>query len=177
MIKWIVLAVVLLILIIFAVRVIKTMLKIEKDSKKPSDNQEDTVKQEEYVPENSGVDIRSSSATIMTDMSSKANDETSDFDFPKMSESGFYDDLDDDFTDFSQYANSYKGRGSRDFDDLDFDLDGDFADEYIPSSPEFSYIPRRQPTRKKEVSTELNEMSTELKVLMLSDIFDRKFFD
>ena len=171
MLKWIILAIVLLVVTIFVIRIIKVMLKTEKDSKKSADKVSET-KEVEYQPENPIVDLHSSNNTIMTDMSVKKDEKVSDFNFDMPS--GFTDDVDEDFNDFSAYARGGKGRRRQ---PVDFDLDGDFADEYIPSSPDFNYLPKRQPKQKKPIATELNELPTELKVLMLSDIFDRKFFD
>ena len=177
MFKWVLLAVGLLIATIFVILFIKYMLKIEKADKKSSETP--TEPQEEYQPQDTHVDIHSASGGVpLTDMSSKPVEEhkSSDLiddvpDLP-MPPSGFMDDLDSDFADFSDFAHKSKGRRRK---PVDFDLDGDLADEYIPDSPEFSYLPKRQPQKRKPLSTELNELPTELKVLMLSDIFDRKF--
>ena len=167
---------------IFVVAFIKFMLKTEKDSKtaeiKDSDN-----KSEEYVSQDAPINIHSASAGIPpTDMSNNVSKSTDTYrdmiddvpDLPMPEFNGFIDDLDNDFSDYSQFAHNSKGRRRK---PVDFDLDGDLADEYIPSSPDFNYLPKRQPRKKKSISTELNELPTELKVLMLSDIFDRKFFD
>ena len=148
------------------------MLKTEKDSNKSMSVSESGAKEVEYQPENSAIDLHSSNATIMTDMSVKTDEKSPNFDFDMPST--FTDDIDEDFNDFSAYARGGKGRRRQ---PVDFDLDGDFADEYIPLSPDFNYLPKRQPKQKKPIATELNELPTELKVLMLSDIFDRKFFD
>ena len=176
MLKWVLLAVGCAVAIIFVILLIKYMLKTEKDSKKQETVTESENIQEEYKPQNVPVDTNSvSSGVPVTDMSVNPidnNDLLEDMpDFP-MSSNGFMDDLDDDFADFSDFAHKSKGRRRK---PVDFDLDGDLADEYIPDSPEFSYLPKRQPKKRKPLSTELNELPTELKVLMLSDIFDRKF--
>ena len=179
MIKWVLLAVGVLLATIFVVLFIKYMLRTEKESKTSTEQKAETV-EEEYKPQNH-VDIHSASAGVpVTDMSAKPIDEYkphSDViddvpDLPMPPYSGFSDDLDSDFADFSDFAHKSKGRRRK---PIDFDLDGDLADEYIPDSPEFSYLPKRQPQKRKPLSTELNELPTELKVLMLSDIFDRKF--
>ncbi|MFQ6724352.1 MAG: hypothetical protein ACLRFE_03365 [Clostridia bacterium] len=182
MLKWIIIAIV-IVLMVFAIMFIKFMLKTEKDSKKQVTEKVEPA--EEYNPETKPVDIHSASSSIpITDMSNKSNntkadqdfinDIMSDFDIP--TSNGFIDAVDDEFADYSDFARKSKNmRNSV----VDFDLDGDMADEYIPDSPEFSYLPRRQPRSmaNKPVDEALNELPTELKVLMLSDIFDRKFFD
>ncbi len=176
MFKWVLLAVGLLIATIFVILFIKFMLKIEKADKKSSEAP--VEQEEEYQPQDAHIDIHSASAGVpVTDMSSNDEykspsgviDDVPDLPMPS---SGFMDDLDDDFADFSNFAHNSKGRRRK---PVDFDLDGDLADEYIPDSPEFSYLPKRQPKKRRPLSTELNELPTELKVLMLSDIFDRKF--
>lgn len=94
------------------------------------------------------------------------------FDFAS---SGFTDHEDEEFFDYSRHMRNRKKRKP-----VDFDLEGEMADdfEYIPSSPDFSYLHNHRPPKKKPtLEKSLNEMPTELKVLMLSDIFDRKFFD
>lgn len=186
MIKWIALGAIILIATVFVIKIIKTMLKIEKQSNKKGKADKESAKdiatapKEEYVPEKGAIDLNSSSNTIMTDMSvdSGLKEDGQDYYQP----SGFTDSVDDEFKDYSAHARKHsKGRRRQAPDD--FDLDGDFADEftedipYIPASPEFGYLrggskPKRQPLKK-----ELQDMPTELKVLMLSDIFDRKFFD
>lgn len=170
MIKWILLIAGLVVGSIFVIALIKYMLKVNKDDKKGANN-EPVASEEEYAPQDAPISVHSASAGIpITDMSS-SNSNLKDL----PSYSGFDDKLDDDFADFSAYARGGKGR--RRTPPIDFDLDGDLADEYIPSSPDFNYLPPRQSQKKKSISTELNELPTELKVLMLSDIFDRKFFD
>ncbi len=178
MLKWILLVVGIVISTIFVIALIKFMLKAEKDSKNITT--EDVVgKPKEYEPEdnnNAPVSVHSASAAIpVTDMSKKdeqdfVNDIMADFDGP----SGFVDDIDDEFADFSDFAHKSKGIRRP---QIDFDLDGDMADEYIPSSPDFNYLPRRRQSKKQPIDKALNNLPTELKVLMLSDIFDRKFFD
>jgi hypothetical protein len=175
MIKWVLLAVGCLIATIFVVLLIKYMLKTEKETKQQETAKKTESVQEEYQPQNAPTDIHSASGGVpLTDMSVKPsdnNDLEDTLDFP-MPPSGFMDDADSDFADFSDFAHKSKGRRRK---SVDFDLEGDLADEYIPDSPEFSYLPKRQPQKRKPLSTELNELPTELKVLMLSDIFDRKF--
>lgn len=172
MIKWILLVCVLAILTILTVTFIKLMLRAEKDSKKNTTNEVDSSK--EYIPEEQHIDIHSASDGVSINNMSDKKDEA-DFVNSVLNESsnGFIDDVDEDFTDFSSYARS--GKSPRP--PIDFDLDGDMADEYIPSSPDFNYLPKRTSTKKQPISKALNELPTELKVLMLSDIFDRKFFD
>ena len=169
MLKLIILIVAVTVVIEFAIKLLKKIFKSNKKSKKEQPTKEE-VKQEEYVPQGAEMDLHSSDATVMTDMSSKGK-------MDNVSDTGFYDFADDEFMDYSKYARGGKRSSMPDF---DFDLDGDVADDdfYMPSSPDFSYVKNLRPTtRKKEVKAELNELSTELKVLMLSDIFDRKFFD
>jgi hypothetical protein len=177
MLKWIILAIT-VVVILFVIAFIKYMLKVHKADKQKSTPVSEVT--EEYVPEESHIDIHSASSGVpVTDMSKQVekeeqdfiNDIMADFDAPV---GGFTDSIDDEFVDYSQYARKSKGRRRR---PIDFDLDGEMADEYIPSSEDFSYLPRRQKPKKKPIAKELNDLPTELKVLMLSDIFDRKFFD
>ena len=181
MLKWVLLFVGIFIATVFVIALIKFMLKAEKDSKKIAT--EDVVgKPEEYKPEEAHINIHSASGAIpVTDMSNHydkkseqdfVNDILADFDKPI--DSGFVDNIDDEFADYSNFARNSKGRRRP---PIDFDLEGDMADEYIPSSPDFNYLPRRRQPKKQPINKALNEMPTELKVLMLSDIFDRKFFD
>ena len=167
MIKWFAIFIGAGILILFVVRIIKVMLKTEKESKSNTAITEEKV--EEYKPENSKIDINSSSSAMPTvDFSNKTMD-TPNY---------FTDNADDEFMDYSQHMHSRGRRRRPKLDDLD--LDGDMADndfEYIPSSPDFNYLHGRNQKKKKPLKKELNELPTELKVLMLSDIFDRKFFD
>ena len=176
MIIWVFISALVLVLIIFAIRIILVMLKTEKESK--PDKKPQKIEDKTYTPVNAPINVGSATNSIVTDMSTDAknlDNVKAEYDFDMPDDNGFLDELDDEFADYRAYARS----GSRKTDiPTDFDFDGDRADEYIPDSPEFSYIPpRRNPEQKKPVSTELSEMSTELKVLMLSDIFDRKFFD
>ncbi len=176
MLVWVVLTAVVIIVIAFVVKAIKTMLKIENESNEKASVEPITPKvNEEYKPESSAIDLQSSNNTIMTDMSADSSKELNSLDVYPMPSSGFSDNIDNEFEDFRKYARSGK-KGRRRMPE-DFDMEGEMADEYIPSSPDFSYLPKRQPKKKKALSTELNELPTELKVLMLSDIFDRKFFD
>ena len=167
MIKWFAIFIGAGILILFVVRIIKVMLKTEKESKTKADKIE--KKQEEYIPETSKIDINSSSSIMPTvDFSNK----------PVKTPNYFTDNADDEFMDYSQHMHSRGRRRKPKLDDLD--LDGDMADkdfEYIPNSLDFSYLHDRNQKKKKPLKKELNELPTELKVLMLSDIFDRKFFD
>ena len=167
MIKWIIIFAIAIIVILFVIRIIKVMLKSEKDSNKPAENNTEEVSEpyKEFDAKDSAISTGSGSSNIVTDMSDHSKDEFG---------SAFYDDIDNEFNDYRRHARQNNNRNS--FPE-GFDFDGDRSDEYIPDSPEFSYIPRRQPSKKKPIDKELNEMPTELKVLMLSDIFDRKFFD
>ena len=183
MLKWIALIVGVTIASVFVIKIFKTMLKIEKESNKKNKATKEPAKEsehaekEEYKPQESAININSSNSTIMTDMSVEGavKDDNNDYYQP----SGFTDSVDEEFKDYSQHARNSKGRRRK---PVDFDLDGEMADEfddsvpYMPASPEFGYLnsgkPKRQPLKK-----ELQDMPTELKVLMLSDIFDRKFFD
>ena len=183
MIKWIALGAGILIATVFVIKIIKTMLKIEKQSNKKDKASKESAKdapiKEEYVPEKGAIDLTSSSNTIMTDMSvdSSIKDDEQDYYKP----SGFTDSVDDEFKDYSTHVRKHsKGRRRK---PVDFDLDGEFADEftddipYIPASPEFGYLRGEGKRKKQPLKKELQDLPTELKVLMLSDIFDRKFFD
>jgi len=177
MFKWIVLTIVILVATVFVIKIIKTMLKIEKESNKTEKVEENKV-EEQYQPQQTQIDLSSSSATIITDMSNNPKElaEVKDEEIYGMP-SGFNDKFDDEFNEYSRHAHNRKGR--RRIPD-NFDLDGDFADElsdgseYIPSSPDFSYLHNRK-KQKQPLKKELQDLPTELKVLMLSDIFDRKF--
>ena len=168
MIKWIIISAIVIIVTVFVIRIIKVMLRSEKESNKPTETKPEEVVSEpykEFDANSAAISTSSGNSNIVTDMSDHSKDE---FD------SAFYDDLDSEFNDYRRHAR--KNGSNNSFPD-GFDFDGDRSDEYIPDSPEFSYIPRRQQSGKKPIKKELNEMPTELKVLMLSDIFDRKFFD
>lgn len=143
------------------------MLKTEKDSNKPAETKPEEVSEpyKEFDAKDTAISTGSGTNNIVTDMSDHSKDEFGSL---------FYDDLDSEFNDYRRHAR--KNSNSNPFPD-GFDFEGDRSDEYIPDSPEFSYIPRRQQPKKKPIKKELNDMPTELKVLMLSDIFDRKFFD
>lgn len=173
MLKWIIFASIALVVIVLVIKIIKAMLKTEKESKQKEATE--PIKEEEYKPEQVPADMRASTTGIVTDMSnsvSDANDAEYDFDM-----SGFSDHDDDEFFDYSAHMHGRKNRKGNNLPDID--LDGEFADDFEYQPTNFDYLtrePRRQ-NKKKPVSTELNELSTELKVLMLSDIFDRKFFD
>ena len=187
MIKWIALIVGAGLITFVVIRVIKVMLKTEKESKNnTTPDKPETI--DDYKPQTPAMDINSSSASApVVDFSAptKTNGEAihTDFadlfsdDFSNLTGTGFNDRIDDEFGDFSRHMHTRKGRRRK---PVDFDLDGDMADsdfEYIPGSPDFSYLNKRQPKPKKTVERELNELPTELKVLMLSYIFDLKFFD
>ena len=177
MIKWLLLGVGAVIAIVAVVMVIKIMLKSEKDSKKIK-TQEVAGKPQEYIPEQAPINIHSASGAIpITDLSSKPTqfvEPASDLidDVPDIPMGGFMDEADDEFGDFSNFAHNLKGRRRQP--PTDFDLEGDLADEYIPDGPDFSYIPKRRQPKNKS-TTSINDLTTEMKVLMLSDIFDRKF--
>jgi hypothetical protein len=172
MIKWIIILAIVIIATVFVVRIIKVMLKAEKDSNKkdiasssPETLETQSAEPEKFKAEDAAISTGSGTSNIVTDMSEREDD-----DFIN----AFYDNADTEFNDYSKYAR--KNRNPYPLPD-DFDFEGDRSDEYIPDSPEFSYIPRRQQSKKKPIKKELSDMSTEMKVLMLSDIFDRKFFD
>lgn len=176
MLKWIIFASIAVVAIIMVIKVIKTMLKIEKQDKSDEQKPEPKV-EEEYKPSDVPVDIGSSSAGIVTDMSNSDSYDKTGAEYQFDSSSGFSDHADEEFFDYSAHMRNRKGRRRRDLSNVD--LDGEFADdfEYQPSNFEYLNPQRNKSVKKKPVSTELNELSTELKVLMLSDIFDRKFFD
>ena len=165
MIKWIIISAVVIIVTVFVIRIIKVMLKAEKDSNNPQSQPEQTEVYKEFSAKDTSISTGSGSNSIVTDMSNHPKDEFG---------SAFYDSLDKEFNDYRRHARKPSSNNS--FPD-GFDFEGDRSDEYIPDSPEFSYIPRRQQSKKKPIKKELNDMSTEMKVLMLSDIFDKKFFD
>lgn len=149
------------------------MLKIEKASNK-ADKTEDSGKPvEEYTPQDASIDIHSSNASIVTDMSNNEKSVDGKYD---MQDSGFKDDFDDEFEDYSRFA---RGGKAKNYPPIDFDLDGEFADdlEYIPDSPDFSYLHHRKKKEKKPLNKSLNELPDEIKAIMLSDVLDRKFFD
>lgn len=151
------------------------MLKSEKDSNKSS-IEEKVEPVEEYVPTSTPVDLASASSGVPLEPTSVEKNEKSTFEMPKMTDGGFMDDMDDEFFDYSSHM---RNRGKRRMPD-DFDLDGDFADdfEYIPNSSDFSYLHhRKNKEEKKPLNKSLNELPDEIKAIMLSDIFDRKFFD
>ena len=165
MLKWGILIIVSIIVLIFVVKIIKVMLKSEKESNQSKPTVD--IVEEEYKPNDVAIDIHSSNTSVVTDMSNKPEQ------YNESENNMFNDSLDDEFDDYRQFARNNKGRRRI---PKDFDMDGEYADEYIPSSPEFSFLNPSKPRKtKKSIETELNNLSTELKVLMLSDIFDRKF--
>ena len=173
--KWLIISSIIVVLTVFVVRIIKVMLKADKDSKQQPPLTTEQPEQT-YSPEGPAINLGSASNSIVTDMSSKPiqqDNSSAEYNFDVPENSGFLDELDDEFLDYRAHA---KNRSHMRLPD-DFDFEGDFADEYIPDSPEFSYIPKHKHSQKKPIKRELNELSTEMKVLMLSDIFDRKFFD
>lgn len=174
MLKWIIFGSVGLVVVVLVIKVIKTMLKIEKQDKQEVKEEQ---KQEEYVPNETPVDMRSSSASVVTDMSNNADFDKGQAEYNFDNPTGFSDHADEEFFDYSSHVRNRKGR--RRPPKQDFDLDGEFADDFEYQPSNFNYLnpQRRKSNKKKPVSTELNDLSTELKVLMLSDIFDRKFFD
>ncbi len=157
MIKWLVIGATVLIVLVVAIRILKVMLHTEKASK-PIDKDEP---EEEYIPiKEDEVDL--APPQIPNEIENLSN--------------GFGDSLDDEFSDYSKYAHNRKPSAP-----IDFDLEGDYADdefEYIPNRPDLDFFPQRRVKKKQKPTIEqsLNDMPTELKVLMLSDIFDRKFF-
>ena len=171
MFKWAIIFAVAGIVTLLAIRIIKVMIKSEKDSKK-SDKPATEEKAEEYVPQSTSSNVSASdSAMPMADFNNEPKKDSSQDNY-------FTDHADDEFFDYSNHMHSRGRRRKPKFDDID--LDGDMADdgfEYMPSTPEFGYLQDRELKRKKPLKKELNELPTELKVLMLSDIFDRKFFD
>lgn len=170
MIKWIVLAIILALLTLFVIKIVKVLLKIEKDSnKKDADKEPKLSTPDEYTPDAPEINTHSSNASVLTDMSAKPSE---NLDMPKISESGFTDDADDEFLEYSKHMRKKGKRRPT----IDFNFEGDMADEdfeYIPDSPDFSYLHNRPKKNKKPTS--LNDLPDEIKVLMLSDIFDRKF--
>lgn len=165
MVKWIIIFAVVLIVAIFVIRILKIMLKAEKDSNKLDEVQPDNSTYNTFDANNTSINTGSGSNNIVTDMSNHSQDEFG---------STFYDNQDTEFNDYRRHA---RKNGKDNSFPEGFDLEGERSDEYIPDSPEFSYIPRRQqPIKKASIKKELNELSTEMKVLMLSDIFDKKFF-
>lgn len=185
MLKWIIIGAIALLVTVLVIRIIKVMLHTEKQAK-----QEETKSVEppaEYTPEQAPVDLHASSSTIsLSDMPEQNVDNASEYkplDNELMNEAiedtGFSDNIDDEFADYRRHARNRRGRRRM---PVDIDLEGDMADEdfeYVPDSPEFNYLqPRRREPKKNKptIKQSLNDMPTELKVLMLSDIFDRKFF-
>lgn len=150
------------------------MLKVEKASNKADKVEEKGKTAEEYTPLDAQIDVHSSNASIVTDMSNNGKSVDGGYD---MQDSIFKDSIDDEFEDYSRFARG--GKANKYYPPIDFDLDGEFADdlEYIPDSPDFSYLHHRKKKEKKPLNKSLNELPDEIKAIMLSDIFDRKFFD
>ena len=186
MLKWVILASVVGIVILLSVRIIKVMWKSEKDSKEVKSVEQTENNNANYVPqalESDEVDgeIKKKSIDdfLVTDFAKGTNsdNEFEDYDFARSrtSDGGFTDFNDDEFIDYSNHMRNGKSRPTPE----DFDLDGDSADEefeYIPNAPDFSYLQnRRQKAQKKTLEKSLNELSDEMKVLMISNLFDTKF--
>lgn len=189
MLKWIIIGAVAVLTTILVIRIIRVMLHIERQDKQG--NQAEVKPAEpvgEYAPEQAPIDVRSSSSGIsLSDLPEAATTNVEGEEYQPLDnvyedtsmDTGFMDDVDDEFADYRRHARS---RGRRRGMPADIDLDRDLADEdfeYIPDSPDFSYLEHRRREPKKPTPTlkeSLNDMPTELKVLMLSDIFDRKFF-
>lgn len=165
MIKWIIISAVVIIVSVFVIQIIKVMLKAEKESNKTSETSDTNQSSGSFNAQDAAISTGSSINNIVTDMSEHAKDDYTNT---------FYDNADSEFKDYSHHAKKNSNHNSI---PEDFDFDGERSDEYIPDSPEFSYIPRRQPPEKKPIERELNDLPTEMKVLMLSDIFDKKTFD
>ena len=146
--KWVALVIGVIVATIFVIRVIKVMLKTEKESKKAEESTK-VESQAEYVPQDAPIEIHSSSNSIVTDMSVKPQSTTLN-EMPNISNSGFSDFADDEFMDYSSHMHKSKGRRRK---PIDFDLDGEMADnfEYMPSSPEFGYLGNYKQTRKKNL--------------------------
>lgn len=139
-----------LIVLLFGIKVIRTLLKIEKKSNQPTPEPQPEPKVEEYQPTDETPPIEETPHTLT-------------------------DHTDDDFFDYSSHIRNRKPAPHT----PEFDLDGDFADdfEYTPSSPEFNYTNRhiKPNTDEKSLADNLLDMPEALKVLMLSDIFDKLF--
>lgn len=185
MLKWIIIGAIALLVTIIVIRIIKVMLHTEKQAK-----QEEIKSSEppaEYTPEQAPVDLHASSSTVsLSDLPEQNVDNASEYKpldneiiDESIEDAGFLDNVDDEFADYRRHARNRRGRRRM---PVDIDLEGDMADqdfEYMPESPDFSYLEHRRREPKKPTPTLkelLNDMPTELKVLMLSDIFDRKFF-
>lgn len=140
-----------LVLLVFGIKLIRTLLKIEKKSNKTTPEPEPEIKEEEYKPVETPAPADENTIQPLTDHT------------------------DDDFFDYSSHIRNRKSQSYM----PDFDLDGDFADdfEYTPSSPEFNYTNRhtKPKTEEKTLADNLLDMPEALKVLMLSDIFDKLF--
>lgn len=146
-----------LIVAVFGIKIIRTMLHIEKKSNQDNTTKDEPITKEEYHPQDEEVKESGGKEII-------PNNQT--------------DHQDDEFFDYSGYMRNKPSRPSI---PDDMDLSGDFADdfEYIPSSPDTNYLSRyANPKKKAEKGTlaqNLQELPQELKVLMLSDIFDKLF--
>ena len=148
--------VVCLIVAVFGIKVIRTMLHIEKKSNQDNTTKDEPIVKEEYHPQDeisNGGEKKEVSPDIQTDHQ------------------------DDEFFDYSGYMRNKPSKPSI---PENMDLSGDFADdfEYIPSSMDNNFFNRYSKPRKKKDDTlaqNLQELPQELKVLMLSDIFDKLF--
>ena len=188
MLKWILLASVGIVVLVIAFRIIRVMWKSEKSSKNnaksPVESENTTL--QEYVPmtqeiKESSKDLKDKQeADFLTDFTKDSlndinNGLDNDFYETKLSDSGFGDSNDDEFAD---YSNHMRNRTRSDL-PKDFDIEGDKADddfEYVPSSPEFSYLhTHQQQSKQKTLEKSLNELPNEIKALMISNLFDTKF--
>lgn len=140
-----------IILLVFGVKVIKVLLSIEKKSN--ATPPPEPIKEEEYTPTEQPAEP--TNTEVKPDLVT--------------------DHADDDFFDYSSHIRNRKPKSHT----PDFDLDGEFADdfEYTPSSPELNYTYRHTKPKPSEntLADNLLDMPEALKVLMLSDIFDKLF--
>lgn len=152
----VVVLVVCLIVAVFGVKIIRTMLHIEKKSNQDNSTKDEPIVKEEYHPQNEIVK-ENEGKEISPDVQT--------------------DHQDDEFFDYSGYMRNKPSKRSI---PENMDLSGDFADdfEYVPSSMDNGFFNRNPKPKKKDDNTlaqNLQELPQELKVLMLSDIFDKLF--
>ena len=91
----------------------------------------------------------------------------------RISDTGFTDHTDEEFFDYSEHMRNRTNQQSP-----NFDIEGDFADNfnYEPSGPQFEFLHQQTSKPKpKKLNETLNELPDEIKALMVSGLFDRKF--
>lgn len=184
---WIIIAAGALLIALIVVKIIKAMLKAEKESNKQQTNKQESENNNLNTPEldidkpivedsSSNIDtsVDTNSPEISKEDWEEFNAKMREFD-SLMADGGFTDHEDEEFFDYSKHLRNRKNNVKP---PVQMDLEGDLADNFVyePSAPELSYLnTHRQRNIKKSTKTSLNNLPDEIKVLMISNLFDKKF--